>query len=199
MEPLLLSKTLLKLRISILTPKDVSSSLTPLTFPLLIFMLTLELTLLAASKEKTSSLKLFQTCCWKRKAAGIVVGDWNCVTAKLDCTANFEAKDSPNLRRLISVMNLQDSYRILYPRVQHFSRYYSRASNEGATRIDRSYHYGDTHPISARYIPIGFSDHLCLVVTFSVPSQVSPPKCPHSRSFFKIPPSVVNDKTFKSL
>ena len=76
-----------------------------------------------------------ETGCWG--------GDMNCITKSEDCTHNSESKMSPSLKRLISTFSLVDSYRSLYPDTVSYSRYYTRGGGEvGASRIDRSYHWG---------------------------------------------------------
>ena len=50
---------------------------------------------------------------------------------------------SPCLRRLVNNFNMSDTFRSLYPMEAVYSRYYGRAGQEGATRIDRSYTWGE--------------------------------------------------------
>ena len=38
---------------------------------------------------------------------------------------------------------MKDSFRSLYPKAKAFSRYYSDTRGQGATRIDRQYHFGE--------------------------------------------------------
>ena len=95
------------------------------------------------------------------KSSGIVGGDWNCIIAKEDCTKYPEAKMSPCLKRLVNNFEWKDTFRTLHPEVRSFSRFYNNnRSGEGATRIDRSYYYGDLEPIEARYAPVAFSDQI---------------------------------------
>ena len=47
------------------------------------------------------------------------------------------------MQMLIKLKDWKDSYRTLYPEEITFSRYYENSRAAGATRIDRSYHFGD--------------------------------------------------------
>ena len=74
---------------------------------------------------------------------GCMGGDFNCIVNKMDATNYPEAKMSKRLQRLTKLKNWQDSYRTLNASALVFSRYYENNMVEGATRIDRSYHFGD--------------------------------------------------------
>ena len=99
---------------------------------------------------------------------GCMGGDFNCIVNKMDATHNPEAKMSRGLQRLIKLKNWQDSFRTLNPSAQVFSRYYENNRAEGATRIDRNYHFGDMRVAQAWYLPLAFSDHFGLITKISL-------------------------------
>ena len=76
-----------------------------------------------------------------RKKDGCVGGDLNSIIEKVDATNHPEAKMSNCLKRVVKAFSMKDSYRTLYPKVKAFSRYYGDTRGQGATRIDRQYHY----------------------------------------------------------
>ena len=130
---------------------------------------------------------------------GVVGGDWNSIIAKEDCTKHPDAKMSPCLRRLVQTFNWRDDYRFLHPRESSFSRYYSQdRGGFGATRIDRSYSFGDIVPQEASYVSVAFSDHLSHIVSIRLPSSFSSKMNPKSRAFFKTRPDIVKDTIFKT-
>ena len=88
------------------------------------------------------------------KEACMISGDWNCITEAKDCTKHPEAKMSPSLKRLINLRKMNDTFRSLHPAASHYSRYYSRGGEQGATRIDRSYSWGIMEVVEARYVPV---------------------------------------------
>ena len=67
----------------------------------------------------------------------------------------------------------------------------------GASRIDRSYHWGNITILDAEYISVAFSDHCAYVVKMMIPDldKILPPQ---TRPLFKISPEVVHDKVFKT-
>ena len=133
------------------------------------------------------------------KDAGCLGGDFNCITSKEDATKNPEAKISPSLKRLIKTFSWQDSFRGIYPTEKIFSRYYdSERFGEGATRIDRSCHYGSLIVSDAKYISLAFSDHMALIVSLKLPDNLTKIISPKSCPLFKIKPDVVQDKLFKA-
>ena len=78
------------------------------------------------------------------KMSGCCGGDFNCISKKEDATKNPESKMSPSLKRLERIFSWQDSFRTLYPSKKCFSRYYANDRHgDGASRIDRSYHFGE--------------------------------------------------------
>ena len=130
------------------------------------------------------------------KDAGNISGDWNCITDKEDCTKHPEAKMSPCLKRLIKLFNLKDAFRSLHPDAANFSRFYNQGG-EGATRIDRSYSWGEVEVLEARYVPVAFSDHLAHVVKLKVPEATCRSMSVKAKPFFKTSPEVVQDQVFQ--
>ena len=105
---------------------------------------------------------------------------------------------SPSLKRVIKVFSLEDSFRSLHPDSDIYSRYYSSDQyGEGATRIDRSYHWGNIQIFDARYVSVAFSDHMVHLVTINLPNSMEKIISPKSRPFFKTSPEVVCDKLFQ--
>ena len=131
------------------------------------------------------------------KENGCWGGDLNCIVNVEDCTNNPNSKKSPSLARLIRNFAQVDSFRSLHPGSQVFSRYYSGANGEiGASRIDRSYHWGNLSVVVAEYLSVAFSDHMSFVVRLSLPGLdkiISPKTRPH----FKTSPEVIHDKAFR--
>ena len=78
-----------------------------------------------------------------------------------------------------------------------FSRYYSDARGQGATRIDRQYHFGNIQIKEAKYLPLAFSDHHGHVVTISIPEQLSTIICPKGRQSFRLQDEVILDQEFQ--
>ena len=77
-----------------------------------------------------------------------------------------------------------------------FSRYYESARGEGATRIDRCYHFGDLQIVEAKYLPAAFSDHFGLIIKTSVPEALSRVISPKYRPSFRLTPEVIKDPLF---
>ena len=133
------------------------------------------------------------------KGIGICGGDFNCITSKSDATRNADAKMSPSLGSLISTFSWSDSFRHLHPSEKIFSRYYTMEKHgEGATRIDRLYHWGNISVQGASYHSLAFSDHMAHIVTYLLPSQMARILSPRSSPNFKVKPEVVMDSKFKS-
>ena len=92
-------------------------------------------------------------------------GFWKiCVTGYLsaasDSTKNPQSKMSPSFKNLVNAFAWKDSYRYLHPKAKQYSRYYiNDHQGEGASRIDRSYHWGSLEVQQAEYLSISFSDH----------------------------------------
>ena len=85
------------------------------------------------------------------KGSGCIGGDLNCIIDKKDATKHPESKMSNGLSRLVKLGDWQDSFRTLHPNSKSFSRYYENQRAEGATRIDRSYHYGMIKVVEAKW------------------------------------------------
>ena len=75
--------------------------------------------------------------------------------------------------------------------------YHTVQQGKGATRIDRSYSWGELKVIEARYEPIAFSDHMADIVTLSLPDSMARILSPRSRPLFKIKTEVIRDKIFQ--
>ena len=132
------------------------------------------------------------------KDSGCLGGDFNCIINKEDATKNPESKISPGLKRLVKTFSWQDSYRSLFPTSKVFSRYYgSERFGDGATRIDRDYHYGRINVVDAKYISIAFSDHMALKLTFKLPNNFARTLSPKTRPLFKTKPEVITDNVFQ--
>ena len=131
------------------------------------------------------------------KSAGCIGGDWNCIVNKIDATAHPDAKLSNSLKRVVKTFDMQDSFRLLHPRVSAYSRYYNDVRGHGATRIDRQYHWGDLKIQEAKYLPLSFSDHHGLVVVMSLPDPLSRILCPKGRPSFRMKNEVISDHEFQ--
>ena len=66
----------------------------------------------------------------------VLAGDWNCLLAAEDTTANFREKFSKDLDNLVKTFNYSDTYRTLHPHTAEFT--FHRASCSPA-RLDRVY------------------------------------------------------------
>ena len=97
----------------------------------------------------------------------------NCIINKMDSTHHPASKMSPSLTRMISIFDMADSFRVLHPKLKTFSHHYHTTQlGAGATRIDRSYSWGDMEVCEAKYEPVAFSDHMAYVVRFSLPKPL---------------------------
>ena len=133
------------------------------------------------------------------KEYGCVGGDWNSIIDNCDTTKNAAQKQSKCLKRLVNTFSWVDSYRHLHPRVQQYSRYYDNALHgEGASRLDRMYHFGGIQVIEAFYVGVAFSDHLSLVVKIKLPPNMNRQASIKSKPLFKSKPEVIQDDIFKS-
>ena len=102
------------------------------------------------------------------------------------------------MKRLVKTFKWSDSYRSLHPKTEANSRYYFHDRiGQGASRIDRCYHWGDMVPTNSRYISLAFSDHFGLVSSFTLPSQMAKIFSPRARPFFRTRPEVVVDSKFR--
>ena len=135
----------------------------------------------------------------QRLPHGAAGGDLNSIISLSDSNRNANTKMSPSFKTLVTSFSWQDSYRVLFPRTVQYSRVYSNAlQGEGASRIDRCYHWGELAVQEAEYHPISFSDHLSLRIVYTVPSSVSHKVAPQARPHFKIPPDIVDDEIFSA-
>ena len=133
----------------------------------------------------------------RRLPNGAAGGDLNSIISLSDSNRNANNKISPSFKTLVTSFAWQDSYRVLYPRTVQYSRVYSNAlQGEGASRIDRCYHWGELAVHEAEYHPISFSDHLSLRLVYNLPSKLSHMVAPQARPHFKIPPDIVEDEIF---
>ena len=112
---------------------------------------------------------------------------------KCDATKNPETKMSPNFKRLVQSFTWVDSFRVLHPREVQYS---SGVRGEGASRIDRCYHYGDLEVVKASYLPLAFSDHYAHIVSIKLPDPFSRLVCPRSPPSFRIKAEDVQDRIF---
>ena len=131
------------------------------------------------------------------KDSGCLGGDFNCIVDKKDATNYPESKMSKGLQRLIRLKEWKDSYRYLHPTSETFSRYYENSRAEGATRIDRNYHFGQVTVIAAKYLPSAFSDHMAQIIKISLPDPMARIISPKSRSSFRLKSEVITDKIFQ--
>ena len=133
------------------------------------------------------------------KEFGCVGGDWNSIIDSKDTTKNAAQKQSKCLKRLVKTFSWVDSYRNLHPQTQQFSRYYDNVVHgEGASRLDRMYHFGGLTIVEAFYVGVAFSDHLPLIVKVRLPQNMSKLQSIKSRPLFKSKPNVIQDEIFKS-
>jgi exonuclease III len=113
------------------------------------------------------------------KNAGMIGGDWNNIIARDDCTRHPDAKMSPCVKRVVNTFSWVDTFRYLHPNTRNFSHYYGNTRiGEGATRIDRSYSFGNITPIEAKYVSVALSDHLSYIVKINLPAPLSTVLCP---------------------
>ena len=131
------------------------------------------------------------------KDAGVVGGDWNCIISESDATKNAAQKMSNSLKRLVKNFDWKDSFRSLYPHAKQFSRYYeSDRFGDGATRIDRQYHWGGLAVLDAQFLGIAFSDHMSQIFKIQLPENFSRLTSPKFKAQFKSKPDVVKDPEF---
>ena len=133
------------------------------------------------------------------KDMGCIGGDWNSIIDNSDATKNPGNKKSNSLKRLVKNFAWLDSYRQLYPDTQQFSRYYDNSVHgEGASRIDRMYHYGQIIILEAYYVGVAFSDHFSLIIKIKMPENMTKLISPKSKPLFKSKPEVIDDEIFRN-
>ena len=147
-------------------------------------------------REKVSAETIPQMMA-NQQILGCIGGDFNAIIDKKDATTNPVSKISPSLSRLVNAFGWKDSFRYLHPQSLTFSRYYEVRGSQGASRIDRQYHWGEVCPFSAEYSPIAFSDHLAHTIRLQVPDSIARMCCPKSRPKFQIREEVARDKDFQ--
>ena len=108
-----------------------------------------------AGREKICS-ELLPNLLINSKGSGCAGGDLNCIIDKKDATKYPESKMSKCLQRLVKVKNWNDSFRSLHPTSLKFSRFYENSRAEGASSIDRCYHFGNLVVEQAIYVPGAF-------------------------------------------
>ena len=132
------------------------------------------------------------------KSSGCIGGDFNMIIDKQDASSHQSSKMSPTFQKVVRSFNWTDSYRLLFPNTMQFSRYYGEGRASGATRIDRSYHFGDITIKKAYYLPLAFSDHHAHIVQIKLPNPFSNLICPRTHPAFRIKAEVVIDPTFQA-
>ena len=153
---------------------------------------------ISKSEREEYSASVVPQLLLNRQDSGCIGGDFNCILNKQDCTHLASSKMSPCLAKLVQTFNIKDSFRILHPTSSSFSHFYHTIhQGEGATRIDRSYNWGDIAAVEASYEPVSFSDHLAYVVSFSLPAPMARILSPRSRPIFKVKPDIIRDKVFQ--
>ena len=133
----------------------------------------------------------------RRLGQGAARGDFNSIVDLKDSKQFPQNKISPSCTNLIRAFSWMDSFRALKHRAEQFSRYQTQ-DGDRATRIDRSYHWGDLQVSEAACNSISFSDHLSLKVSYFLPHTLDRHLTPHSTPSYKIPPSVVKDDLFQT-
>ena len=99
---------------------------------------------------------------------------------------------------MIKVFSHIDSFRDIHPDQLVYSRYYRGPNGVvEASRIDRSYHWGNITVESAQYLSVAFSDHLSLMMKVAL-HDMGRLICPKFKSRFKTSPDFVYDKTFRN-
>lgn len=131
---------------------------------------------------------------------GLIGGDFNCITHPADCTHHPETKMSPNLKKVSSILRWKDTYRLLHPKTTTYSHFYNRQMTgtgltQGASRLDRSYQWGDLKTVSSEYIGAAFSDHMFHLVKLEC-SEASEAAEEHFKPYFKISPEIARDEEF---
>ena len=131
-----------------------------------------------------------------RRLQGAAGGDFNYIIVFSDSKKNSQSKMSPSCCNLVSTFSWIDSYCRLHPKTVQFSRY-QNTDADGATRIGRSYQWGDIVVTESQYHSVLFHYHLCLRVSYNLPHKLDRHLAPNSKPSYKIPLSVIQDKTFK--
>ena len=124
----------------------------------------------------------------------ILAGDWNCLIAPSDTTANYQEKYCKDLDTLVKTFSYQDVFRSKYPHVQEFT--FHRASC-APSRLDRIYFppHLNTSLISVFHLP-GLADHWGVEVKFELElARVQlPPK--EIKTHWKLNSSIMKNSSF---
>ena len=124
----------------------------------------------------------------------VLVGDWNCLVAAADTTANYKEKYCKDLDLLLKSFRYQDVYRSKHPHTKEFT--FHRASC-APSRLDRIYFPQNltSSLVSVTHIP-GLADHWGVEVKFELNLErvQLPPKL--QRTHWKLNASVLKDKSF---
>ena len=106
-----------------------------------------------ASRENYCSLIIPQLMI-RKLSQGAAGGDFNSIIDLKDSVKFPHNKISPLCKNLIRAFSWSDSFCKLHPRDVQYSRYQG-ADGEGATRIDRSYHWGSLQVSDVAYLLLG--------------------------------------------
>ena len=151
-----------------------------------------------ALREKYSA-EILPQLLLQRQNHGAAGGDLNAIISCQDSNRNAQTKISPSFKTLVSSFSFIDSFRILHPKSIQFSRYYCNDRHgEGASRIDRCYHWGNLKVLEAEYHSISFSDHLSHRLKYALPLHLDRYIAPNSKPQFRIPPEIASDPEFQS-
>lgn len=136
------------------------------------------------------------------KKSGLIGGDWNCITHTTDCTHHPEPKMSPNLKKITSILKWKDTFRLLYPKTSTYSHFYCRQMTgtgltQGASRLDRSYQWGELKTVSSEYIGAPFSDHMLHLVRVECP-EATASVVNKFKPYFKVRPETAKDEEFQA-
>ena len=150
------------------------------------------------NSRETYSAEIIPQVLINSKDLGCVGGDWNSIIDEKDATKNPSSKKSNSLKRLVKNFSWRDSFREIHPDSKQFSRYYDNSLHgEGATRLDRMYHYGQLRIIQAFYVGVAFSDHFSLIVKIKLPENMTKYSSPKYRPLFKSKPDIIDDELFQ--
>ena len=124
----------------------------------------------------------------------VLAGDWNCLVAAKDTTANFREKYSKDLDDLLKAFKYCDAYRVLHPNTVEFT--FHRASCS-PSRLDRVYLPSSLKSSLTSVTHLaGLSDHWGVEVSFELElARVqSPPTRP--KTHWKLNTSILKNESF---
>ena len=111
----------------------------------------------------------------------------------------MQLKTSKSLKTLVKIFKWQDSFKYVHPNSSAFSIYYSNDQFwDGATRIDRQYHWGKLEIIEAKLVGLAFSDHMAQIFKIKLPENFSRLCSPKFKPQFKSKPEVIKDPEFNT-